>query len=43
LEVTVLSVPLSEVPGTGFPISGTPEYYPEITYGRPGGARQAQA
>ena len=43
LEVTVVSTPLTEAPGAVFPVPGELQYHPEATYGRPGGARQAQA
>jgi len=43
LEVTVVSTPLTQAPGAIFPIPGEPEYHHHITYGRQGGARQAQA
>jgi tyrosinase len=43
LEVTVVSTPLTHAPGSIFPIPGDAQYHNEITYGRPGGARRAQA
>jgi len=43
LEITVSETPLTQVPGEAFPIAGRPVYHHHITYGRPGGARHAQA
>ncbi|KAH9969746.1 hypothetical protein BC827DRAFT_1277089 [Russula dissimulans] len=43
LEVTVTQTPLTQEPGAPFPIAGRPVYHHHITYGRPGGARHAQA
>ncbi|KAH9986652.1 tyrosinase [Russula vinacea] len=43
LEVTISATTLTQAPGTIFPIAGEPQYYHHITYGRPGGARHAQA
>jgi len=43
LEVTVAQTPLTQEPGAPFPIPGRPVYHHHITYGRPGGARHAQA
>ncbi|KAI0257589.1 hypothetical protein BJV78DRAFT_1349425 [Lactifluus subvellereus] len=43
LEVTVIQTTLTEEPGSVFPIAGAPQYHHHITYGRPGGARHAQA
>jgi len=42
LEVTVVSTPLTKAPGAVFPIAGEPQYHHHITYGRAGGAHQAQ-
>jgi tyrosinase len=41
LEVTVVTTPLTHSPGSIFPVPGQPKYEHQITYGRPGGARQA--
>jgi tyrosinase len=43
LEVTVSQTPLTQEPGAPFPTAGQPIYHHHITYGRPGGARHAQA
>jgi tyrosinase len=43
LEVTVSSTHLTYTPGSSFPEAGEPHYHHHITYGRPGGARHAQA
>ncbi|KAI0270015.1 photo-regulated tyrosinase [Gloeopeniophorella convolvens] len=43
LEVTVSSTRLTEEPGAHFPIAGDPHYHRDITHGRQGGARTAQA
>jgi tyrosinase len=42
-EVTIVSNVLTQPTGALFPIAGDPTYHHHITYGRPGGARQAQA
>ncbi|KAH9969687.1 hypothetical protein BC827DRAFT_1120059 [Russula dissimulans] len=42
LEVTVSQTPLTQAPGTLFPIPGKPTYHHDVTYGRPGGARHLQ-
>jgi tyrosinase len=41
LEVVVLATPVSLPPGARFPVYGEPQPYPSITYGRPGGSRNA--
>ncbi|KAI9508870.1 photo-regulated tyrosinase [Russula earlei] len=43
LEVTVSQTTLTHEPGALFPIPGEPLYHHHITFGRPGGARHAQA
>ncbi|KAI0297811.1 photo-regulated tyrosinase [Multifurca ochricompacta] len=43
LEVTVAVTPLTQQPGTIFPVAGETEYHRGVTQGRPGGAREAQA
>ncbi|KAI0248615.1 hypothetical protein BJV78DRAFT_1234936 [Lactifluus subvellereus] len=43
LEVIVVQTTLTQEPGSVFPIAGKPQYHRHITYGRPGGARHAQA
>jgi len=43
LEVTVSQIPLTHEPAAPFPTLGEQVYHHHITYGRPGGARQAQA
>jgi tyrosinase len=41
LEVSVIGTPLSYPPGAQFPVPGERHRYNRITYGRPGGSRQA--
>lgn len=41
LEITVAATPLTLEPGAQFPTPGETRFYPDVTAGRPGGARQA--
>ncbi|KAH9929640.1 tyrosinase [Amylocystis lapponica] len=43
LQITVEATPVTQGPGDIFPIAGTPQRYPEVTRGRPGGSPAAAA
>ena len=40
LEILVAATPLTLEPGAQFPTPGETQFYPEVTAGRPGGARE---
>ena len=40
LEFIVAATPLTLEPGAQFPTPGETQFYPEVTAGRPGGARE---
>ncbi|KAI0304304.1 tyrosinase [Multifurca ochricompacta] len=43
LEIAVAATPLTQEPGSVFPIAGEPHYHHHITHGRQGGSRHALA